>query len=67
MEIALPSTGVQNTVVLNIHPENQDHNMVCSQSNPKHETNTLLFFYITYTLNTFLSLLIPLRHFQVYI
>ena len=46
MEIALHSTGVQNPVVLNIHPENQDHNMVCSQVNPKHETNFFFGYFL---------------------
>ena len=44
MEIALLLTGVQNPVVLDIHPENQDHNMVCSEAIPtKHGTNTVKF------------------------
>ena len=46
MEIALHSTGVQNPVVLNIHPENQDHNMVCSQVNPKYETNIFFGYFL---------------------
>ena len=45
MEIALHSTGVQKPVVLNIHPENQDHNMVCSQANPKHGINIFLLIF----------------------